>query len=199
MRKVWLFILIAISFSNCSRILSKLYGVNDLKKFDKEKCEKFISSIDKKGIKTYSFYADTNSYQCIRRIPLSKKIRKDFSQPVQIIYFNEDSLVSFHANCYAQGKVSNIDWNVNGRFDRFIPLSAIPLDSARFSLNDFAKCYSGEKPVKEKKYTVIIYWSRMLEKISGTAITTVINNIIRFNKKEEVVIYLINNDQSFIN
>lgn len=198
MKKIILFTFIASSLVSCRLILSKLYGVNTLKKFDQKKCEKFIASIDKKGIKTYALYADTNSYNCVRKIPPGKKLRKDFSQPVQILYFDGDSLVSFHANCYAQGSISNLDWNVNNRFNRFTPVSAIPMDSARFTISDFARCYTEQKPAKEKRYTVIIYWSLMLEKISKTAIRTVIDNIVQFNKTEETVIFLVNNDQSFI-
>lgn len=198
MKKLSFTIAIILLFTSCGVIISKLYGINTLQKFDKKKCEKFVSSIDKKNIKFISYYADTNSYKCVRKMPISDKVKKDFSQPIQIIYFNNDSLVSFHANCYARGSVSNLNWNTDNRFNQFIPKSAVALDSAKFTIKDFSKCYPNQVIEKEKKTTVIIYWTLMLEKISKTAIETVISNIQNNNVENDVVIYLINNDQSFI-
>lgn len=198
MKKILYVTIVIGCLTGCSAILSKMYGISTLKKFDKEKCEQFVSTIDKKNIKFFSYYADTNSYNCVRKIPISNGVKKDFSQPIQIIYFNNDSLVSFHANCYAKGSASNLNWNIDNRFNQFIPKTAIDIDSAKFSIKDFSKCYPNQLIVKEKKVTVIIYWTLMLEKISKTAIETVINNIQNNKVENDVVVYLINNDQSFI-
>lgn len=186
------------SLGSCSFIMYKAYGVRTLRKFDRNACEKAVASIDTKGIEVKQFYADTAAYKCTRRMPVSKKVRKDFSQPVQILYFRHDTLVSYHANCYAQGKPTQLNWNYAGRFEQFVPKSAIKLDSVPLQLSKFLNCNSNPLIVPKKKYTVVIYWTTMTEKISKDAIETVIDNINRFKANSESQILLINNDQAFV-
>ncbi len=169
-----------------------------LKKFDKEKYKQFVFGINHNDIKLQSFYADTASYNKIRNLSKDKELIKTLSQPIQILYFNEkDTLVSVQANCYAKGGLGNLNWNTDNRFDQFIPKTAMNVNSARLTLSDFSTYYPNDIS-SDKKYTVIIYWTLMLEKISKSAMETVINNIHRFHKENEVMIYLINNDKSFI-
>ncbi|MBX6361776.1 MAG: hypothetical protein IRZ03_17060 [Acidobacterium ailaaui] len=170
-----------------------------LKNFDKEKYEQFVANIDHHGIELKSFYADTTSYENVRHLSKDKILMKAFSQPIQILYFNKkDSLISVQANCYAKGGLTNLNWNTDNRFNQFVPKSAINVKSAELTLSDFSRCYPNNLISSDKKYTVIIYWTLMLEKISRSAIKMTIDNIRQFHKEKEVTIYLINNDKSFI-
>jgi hypothetical protein len=125
------------------------------------------------------------------------------SQPIQILYFDSTGrLISFHANCYAKGNLSGLDWNYDGRFEQFVPKSAIKLDSVYFSLNLIKDCLkteiNGNFKNSKLKYTVVIFWTLMFETLSKKAIDLAIKNISQFGKQEEVAIYLINNDKAFL-
>jgi len=199
MKKIILAILFLSTLSSCSTLLSKLYGVNNLKKFDKEKYNHFITSIEHTGIEIKSFYADTTSYLQIRNLTKNPVVKKTLSQPVQILYFDKnEKLTSIQANCYAKGGLGHLNWNTNGRFNYFIPTSAINIKKEYLSIKDFTACYPNKDFELNKDYTIIIYWSLILKKISKDAISTVINNIRKFNKSDDVIIYLVNNDKSLI-
>ena len=175
-----------------------MYGIHELKGFDREKCEKFISDIDWKGLNHNSVFADSSSFRCASRIPSSSSgMRKSFGQPVQIMYFRNDSLISFHVNCLARGGLFNLNWNTGNRFASFPPQSAASLDSVTISYRDLVQCYPELNQYKSGKYNVVIVWTLMLEKISRSAIKTVISNTIRFEEGQNVSICLINADKCF--
>lgn len=196
MKKI-IYLLLILLFSGCGLILSKMYGIRELREFDKSRCEDFVKAIDKKNILTFSLYADTSAFNCVRRKASGPSARKDFSQPIQILYFREDTLVSFHANCYAQGTASRLNWNTNGRFEKFIPASAVTPDTALRHVRNFISCHALQEIPEGKPCIVIVYWTLMMEKLSREAIETVIDNLEKFNQTDRVVLYLINNDQSF--
>ena len=198
-KNYFVFVLAIALLCSCRAMLLKQYGVSELKKFDLIRYTNFIYQLDTSGINIQHFYADTNSYKCIRKISQSKKTQKDLGQPIQLIYFVGDSLRSFHANCYAPGVKKNLNWNYLNRFETFPPRSAVQLDSMNFKLKSFSDCYVSGKIKEKTKFTVIIYWTLMLEKMSRTAIDVVFENIRKFKKQQNVIVYLINNDQSFLN
>lgn len=197
-----IFILLVFSFllPSCSGVISKMYGVKSLTKFDEEKIKAFVNTIDKGSIEMQSIYGDSISYTCSRNLVQSKTLKNGLSQPIQILYFDDtDSLVSLHANCYAKGSLTSLNWNTDNRFSQFVPESAVSLDSAKFTFTDVSQCYKQNyKLSSTKKYTVVICWSLMLEKVSKDAIKTVIDNIKQFEKQNDVAIVLVNNDRSFL-
>jgi hypothetical protein len=182
----------------CSAILSKLYGIKTIQAFDQNKCEQFIKAINFKNIPYYNYYIDSTAFNSYYESSVKKKHKKDLSQPIQILYFENDSLISFHANCYASGSLTNLNWNVNERFNYFIPKSAIKTDSIGINLTKVKNCFNINNTTSENSISICIIWTRMFEKISKSAIETVIKNLTDNNSESKVVIYLINNDKSFI-
>lgn len=197
-KKTILIISLPLVLFGCSAILSKLYGIKTIRSFEQEKCEQFINTINFGNIRHYNYYIDSTAFKCYYESAINKKHNKDLSQPIQILYFENDSLTSFHANCYASGSLTKLNWNVNERFNYFIPHSAIRTDSVRISLNKAKNCFNINNTLKEDSITICIIWTRMFEKISKSAIETVVKNLRDNNSESKAVIYLINNDKSFI-
>jgi hypothetical protein len=126
-----------------------------------------------------------------------KNKKKDFGQPVQMLYFEKNILKSYHINCYARGRLTNLDWNMDKRFSTFLPKTAVNIDTLTIKLDDYSKIYN-EIKMDSKNYTIIIFWTFFLEKISYSAIQTVIENIYKFDKIDTIDFYLINTDKYFM-
>lgn len=173
-----------------------MYGVQQLKDFNEKEYKDFISSLKEKN-NFFSIISDTNQYKNIIKLGRNPKEKNDFGQPVQILYFENNTIKSYHANCYVQGSLTNLNWNTDERFSAFIPKSAVPIDSLKINLNDYIKIYPNITSQKGEKYTVLIFWTLMLEKISNSAIETVFFNLKQFNKKSETSVILINSDKYF--
>lgn len=179
--------------------MSKLYGFETIKDFDEQKYLSFISDI-KKQIDFTSIVSDSSQYVnfFLNEIKTNDYlVRKHFFQPVQILYFENKKLKSFHINCFAKGKLTNINWNTDNRFSTFIPKSAIDIDTLGVTLENYNNIYKEINLNSDKKYTIIIFWTSVIKKISKSAIQTVIDNLNAFNKVSDTKIYLINTDKFF--
>jgi hypothetical protein len=203
MKKIIIPILVVLASTGCSLLFSKVYDIKTLKNFDESKINAFNASITHENILFHTIIGDSDSYNCIRKKSKSELMNNGLSQPIQILYFDSTGrLISFHANCYAKGNLSGLDWNYDGRFEQFVPKSAIKLDSVYFSLNLIKDCLkteiNGNFKNSKLKYTVVIFWTLMFETLSKKAIDLAIKNISQFGKQEEVAIYLINNDKAFL-
>lgn len=196
--RIILIITLPLVLFGCSAILSKLYGIKTIHTFDQNKCEKFINTINFKNIAYYNYYIDSTAFKFYCESSINKKHKKDLSQPIQIIYFENDNVTSFHANCYARGSLTNLNWNVNDRFNYFIPQSAIKTDSLGINFTKVKHCFNINNITTGNSIAICIIWTRMFEKISKSAMETVIKNLTDNNAESKVVIYLINNDKSFI-
>lgn len=176
--------------SSCSII----FGVKNIDKFNPEKYETVISKLKQK----YNFediVADTNQYKKVINLGSNNSSKNNLGQPIQILYFDENELKSFHANCFAKGKFTSLNWNTNQRFNEFIPKSAINVNQFGISLKEYSNIFDNINP--RKRYTIIIFWTRMFERIALDAIKQVDENLKQFNKKDETIIYLINSDSYF--
>ena len=187
---------IVIILSSCSTLVSKMYGIRQLDGFDEQRYNNFITKLKGHDNLVY-IISDTVQYLNVIRLGQTLKEKNDLGQPVQILYFENDILKSFHANCYARGGLKSINWNTKDRFSVFLPISATESDSLKISLNDYIRIYPTIKRQKKKTYTVLIFWTLMLEKISYSAIETVLSNLKQFEKKDETLVILINSDKYF--
>ncbi len=187
---------ILILTTSCSLLLSKMYGINEIDSFDADKHSVFVSKI-KERIYCQAIVSDTNQYKKVINLGTDLKQKNNFGQPVQIIYFEKNKMKSFHINCLAKGKLSNIDWNTENRFSFFLPKSAINIETISVNLADYRKIYKEINNNSTKDYTVIVFWTFLLEKVSRSAIETVIGNLEEFGKNNDVNLYLINTDKYF--
>lgn len=173
-----------------------LYGYKNIKAFDESTYEKFISNVNDTAITIKSLISDYSKFEKYRTNFKDSLWRNSYSgQPVQILYFLNDSLVSYHINCMAPGLFSKINWNALGRFDCFPPLSAVSLCNVDININDILDLYQISN---NNNCVVFIFWTTMFKKISKSAIETVKLNFHQYGEDYNGMIYLINTDNYYI-
>jgi hypothetical protein len=183
-----------LSLSSCGMILHHIYGVNILNEFNHNHYDNFII---KTPTKCVSIVSSANQYKEVIELGLDKIQKKDLVQPIQLMYFNNNSLNSYHINCYAKGRFSNLDWNTDNRFNYFPPKTAVNVKGIQIDLEKIRAIYPSTASCIGKN-TIVIFWTLMLEKQSRGAIDIVIQNL-EDNKKMEVTnIILINTDKYYI-
>ncbi len=173
-----------------------MYGVREINGVNEIEIDEFYSSVDFKRILTDKVIIDSSAFQSLREHE-NDSVKKDLSQPIQIHYFENEELVSFHANCYAKGSMRNLDWNYQERFESFTPRSAVEDLTAYPDLQRLNKTIADIDISSEKEIVIAIFWTRMLEDISKDAINTVLANISEFNRESNVQLVLINTDSFF--
>ena len=149
-----------------------------------EKCDTEISSAEQ--------------YNSIITIAEDDQQKKNFAQPIQIMYFNNNQVESYHINCYAKPNGADLDWNFENRFETFPPKSAVKIEETNFNLQQIKEVYPTIKNCINNNRTIVIFWSLMLEKQSKGAINTVIKNLKDNQKLESTNIILINSDKFYI-
>ena len=173
-----------------------LYGYKPLKQFDSNEYNSVISSVLDENFKINHLISDSVQFDAYRRsVPDSNWQQTLSGQPIQVLYFKGDSLVSYHANCLARGGLLNLNWNVNHRFEIFPPTSAISVTHTMLSLPDIRKIYN---LTDNNEYLIIVFWSTMLSKVSKKTIETVKTNLIRYGNLDKTSIVLINTDKYYI-
>jgi len=195
--KLFTITLTLLFLGSCNFVSRNLFGIKYQKEFSSVKYQKFLAEIDTYKVTYKSYIADTSQLNIFLKKFESPRIKKNLYQPVQILYFKDNSLVSFHANCFAQ-KVLKIDWNMSKRFDKFIPQTSISLDSMKIDLEQIKNSYHVKIVNNDKKTIVIIFWSLLMEKASRSAIYTVIKNLREFKQESSSEIYLVNFDKIYI-
>ena len=116
-------------------------------------------------------------------------------QPVQILYFDGDSLVFYHINCYTQAGFLRFDWNNKGSFDSFPPSPTVVPDwLGNMTLNNYCRHLS--VPMPQCRYTVLILWSNVLRKVSAKAVDVVVDNVAGRN---DCTVWLVNIDKWMAN
>ena len=199
MKKNTLLIIFILLLTSCSTILKDIYGVKELKEFNNQEYEKTLSRIKTYNVEYYSFISDSANFRSLINLGDSILTEKDLYQPIQILYFENNRIISFHANCYAKGTLRKLNWNYDNRFSIFPPKSAIPLKNEnKITFETLKKIFPQLKNIEEKRYSVVIYWTTMLENISKDAIETVFKNIVKFDEVNKTNVYLINTDKFFI-
>lgn len=197
--------IILLSFYSCNTIMIKTIGIKEQKELSIERLNKFIRK-KKLPSKTSFYIADTEKYFNFlkeRYLPDSTAVKQSM-QPLKVMYFVNDNLVSYHINCNAGG-FPNLTWNRNNDFVRFIPHKQVhtKLDSS-FLFSDL-KLYL--KPTFEKQNTVlnseakikiVVFWNFLMKRQSKRLIKLVKKNITLNKNKEAVEIYFVNNDKLYI-
>lgn len=89
--------------SSCDYVLSKWYGINELEEFKQEDCDAFLNGLDLTAFdevdRMYWDSAKTATF-ADSAAPASTVItKKDWQQPVQLIYLNDaGEVISYQAN-----------------------------------------------------------------------------------------------------
>lgn len=195
--KLFTITLTLLFLASCNFVSRNLFGIKYQTEFSSIKYQKFLAEIDTFKVIYNSYIADTSQLNLFLKKFESRKIKKNLYQPVQILYFKDKSLVSFHANCFAQ-KGLKLDWNMSNRFDKFIPQTSISLDSMKIDLEQIINSYHIKLANNDKKIIIFIFWSLMMENASKSAIYTVIKNLKEFKQESSTEINLVNLDKIYI-
>ncbi len=205
MKKKYLLILsiILISFYSCSTIIIKCIGIKKQKEFSLLRQENFIQKYDIKL--QSSFYVDKQYKKYLKSIYKSDSLLlKHFVQPLQVMYFINDTLNSHHINCNTGG-FPNLRWNRNKDFNTFIPHKQTHTKLDLGFLFSHLKIYL--KPTNKKqnlflnnqaKIKIVVFWNFYLERQSKRLIKLIKKNINLNKNKENVEIYFVNNDKLYI-
>ena len=182
---------LSVMTHSCTKVFYNIYGVEILKEFSTDNYNDTLHNLENVyGDEVNSIISSDSLYR--EFIKVAENVgKKNLSQPVQMIYFDGDAIVSYWANCYAPGRIGSrtLNWNHNGGFDAFPPVSAIEITSDFPTLRDFERVYGIQE--SPNRYTIIFIWSTMLRKQSVEAFKTVVQNI---ENKEYTSVYLVNID-----
>ena len=115
------------------------------------------------------------------------------AQPVQLLYFDGDTLVFYHISCYTQKGLFRADWNAHGSFDHFPPRpTVVPDPHGTMTLAAYAHHLPGLS--KGSRYMVVVIWSSVLSRMSEKAVQAVADNI---RGRDDVAVCLVNVDPWF--
>ncbi len=170
----------------------KAAGIEAIKKFDNSKVEEVEKNFKKlnPNIITKTISKEQFLYY---RDGFGDLYKNDLMQPLQIHYYTNDTLVSFHANCYAKGSFGgSLKWNYDGKFDEFIPKTSAQIQANKglnFILTEFTL------PQPKTKNTIIFFWSNLLPKQSIEAFKLIVENSKKSSEKSTLI--NINTDHFF--
>ncbi|MDM1442607.1 hypothetical protein Q2490_07820 [Myroides odoratimimus] len=178
-------------------IVLRLVGIQELEVFSQKDYEESLVKLKEKYPERAQFLISTQE----QFISYSSLVEKDkqyiLTKPIQLLYFKEDSLVSIHSSCNVPINywTWKLDWNIDNRFEQFPPLSST--STLDIKLKQIQDVY-GFRRENTSENTLIVFWSRMMEKQVYGALETVIYNKRLSNKKEKLNTIFINVDHAFL-
>ncbi|AJA70667.1 hypothetical protein MYRA21_3576 [Myroides sp. A21] len=178
-------------------IVLRLVGIRELEVFSQKDYEESLVKLKEKYPERAQFLISTQE----QFISYSSLVEKDkqyiLTKPIQLLYFKEDSLVSIHSSCNVPINywTWKLDWNIDNRFEQFPPLSST--STLDIKLKQIQDVY-GFRRENTSENTLIVFWSRMMEKQVYGALETVIYNKRLSNKKEKLNTIFINVDHAFL-
>ena len=183
-----------LTFTGCNTLMPMLFGFREINGYDAEQCDKFYRKLPK-DFEFTPLVCDEKQFRQVSELGADSMQMKNLYQPLKIMFFHYDSLVSLHINCYCPPTLGfNLNWNYDHQFDVFPPRSSVALDGYTLKRADLQAVFPEIKG--EADYTVLVFWTNMLHKVSRSEIKTVYRNLKRFGPStgSRVEIYLINND-----
>ncbi len=191
-KHILLLILTLVFLTSCNTLAPLLFGLQEINGYDAEQCEKFYRKLPKDFAFTPLVCNEQQFWQ-VSQLGADSMQMKNLYQPLKIMYFCGDELVSFHINCYCPPTLSfNLNWDYNHQFDEFPPTTSVPLEGYTVTR---AKMQSIFPKIKgDLGYTVLVFWTNMLHKISKSEIKTVYKNLKKFGHLNDAEVYLINED-----
>ena len=181
-----------LALTGCNTLMPTLFGLQEIHGYDARQCEKFYKRLPKDFDFTPLVY-NNEQFFAVSNLGADSMQMKDLYQPLKIMYFHGDSLVSYHINCYCPPTVFfNLKWNFKHQFDVFPPTTTVPLEGYTVTRSQMQSVFPEIKG--EKEYTVLVFWTNMLTKISRSEIKTVHRNLKKFGHLNDVEVYLVNDD-----
>ena len=183
---------VAILLAGCG----VLYDFKPIKQFDQKEYDKMITFVIDRDFKINPIVSEYEQFDAYRTcIQDSLWQHQTAVQPVQILYFKKDSLLSYHINCTAKGGFSNLNWNTDQRFETFPPVSAVPITPQMQNLSKIRDIYGIHD---DSEYLIVVFWTNMLPKISKSAIETVKTNLRENGAVNKAGLVLVNTDKFYV-
>ncbi|MBR1513324.1 MAG: hypothetical protein IJ622_03430 [Bacteroidales bacterium] len=195
------------ALSSCSVIAPVVFGLRQIDGYNAEQCAKFYKKLPNDFAFT-PLVCDKEQFWQVSNLGADSMQMHDLYQPLKIMYFHDDTLVSLHINCYCPPTLTfNLSWNYKHQFDVFPPSTSVAVDSYTLKRSDMQAIFPEIKG--ESDYTVLVFWTDMLHKISRSEIKTVYRNLKKHGPAilepavpepvegplgSKVEVYLINND-----
>lgn len=195
-KRICIVLLAALLFSGCEKTMSVLYGVRNIDKFEQKRCDDFAASVGRESVSLSALVSDSLQFVAYWNLFADTLWKRTAVQPVQILYFMGDTLVSYHVNCYAKGGMASLDWNTDNRFGQFPPQSAVPLTTLQLSFPQIVELYGVEA---KKDLKIVVFWTNMLAKISKSAVNAALDNVEKHGQNKKCEVFIINTDKFFIN
>ena len=194
----------AMFLYSCRSIMTKAYGIKDIKYLSNEEIQKSSAGLEIPSDQSFEldkyYFTAISGRDSVRNLngKCSPMISK-YMQPLQLMYFNEKGeLISFHNNCYAGG-FPKLKWNSDGQFNQFIPTTTIPITDTALRLNillPHIKPLNGNLLLTSDT-TVILFWSEFMHKQSKNLIRTAKKNLDLDKSGRHKIIY-VNTDNFFV-
>ena len=180
-------------FGGCAPLAKMVFGIDEIKTVDEERIASFLDESREK-VPCSQIVATTAQTDSLVRLDLDSTQMQHRAQPVQVLYFDGDSLIFWHINCYTQSGFLSFDWNSHSSFDHFPPSPTVVSDLHRsMTLDRYRAILPELKPTT--RYTVVILWSNMLRKVSRKAVETVATNI---QGCDDCALLLVNTDRWWV-
>ncbi|MCU7695122.1 hypothetical protein ACFSPU_03975 [Haoranjiania flava] len=200
--KQWLILLLIVILPACNNAVSRLYGIRSSKFLDDNE---IAALANKFKISDGIYTLDTNFISALNNFEYSEQLKNNpgphpvkykFRQPLLIVVFNNATgrQLSFLNNCYAPG-FPNLKWRTKNNMQHFPAIGGTPTDTL-VNLNDIVTYL---KPIqaatlKEKKYSMLVFWNQYLGRQTGRYLNEVHSYIIKNKVKDISDIYYVNND-----
>lgn len=181
--------------AGCSLIVKTAFGIDEIKEYRDTEVQSFLVESQRK-VSCRQIVASIGQQDSLIRLDLDSTMMQHRGQPVQILYFDGDSLLFFHINCYTQSGLFQFNWNNYHSFDHFppSPTVVVPHNKESMTLSNYTRILPSLKPFR--RYTVLILWSNVTRKVSAKAVDAVATNI---QGRNDCSLWLVNTDQWWAN
>lgn len=181
--------------AGCSLIVKTAFGINEIKESRDTDVQSFLVESQRK-VSCRQIVASIGQQDSLIRLDLDSTMMQHRGQPVQILYFDGDSLLFYHINCYTQSGLFQLNWNNYHSFDHFppSPTVVVPHNKESMTLSNYTRILPSLKPFR--RYTVLILWSNVTRKVSAKAVDAVATNI---QGRNDCSLWLVNTDQWWAN
>lgn len=182
-----------------ARSVAALYGVKLLRSFDENEYIRVRDAlIGQYGGPTYAVASSDSAYEyCSKRLRNLYRYSGSSEYPIQMLYFEGDSLVSYQNN---RGNFrmlfgGTFSWKQQGRFKSFPPKSSVDIGIHSFRLSELKNLY--HISADTAPYTLVFFYTNMLERHVRHAFKLAVKNIKKYHEGTPPLIILINSDKFF--
>ena len=181
--------------AGCSLIVKTAFGIDEIKEYRDTDVQSFLVESQRK-VSCRQIVASIGQQDSLIRLDLDSTMMQHRGQPIQILYFDGDSLLFYHINCYTQSGLFQFNWNNYHSFDHFppSPTVVVPHNKESMTLSNYTRILPSLKPFR--RYTVLILWSNVTRKVSAKAVDAVATNI---QGRNDCSLWLVNTDQWWVN